>query len=201
MWIERFLFLGVKEGEFLLLILVYPLRPLISFGVCGIQLRRGLKGNWLLGKNSTCTKEEDLSLLRALYQTSLSILCLLSIPIKVRIRLKRIQRHFLWVDIGERRKIHLVNWLNVYKLRSMKGQGQEVWRVLLKPYQGNGYGDFLLSGRLLEEYYSWKIQGDVDIIHSLKHIYMVKRNSYIYNIRNFFPYLMQDITIILVMKI
>lgn len=37
------------------------------------------------------------------------------IPKKVRTRLERIQRNFFWEDMKERRKFHLVNWVEVCK--------------------------------------------------------------------------------------
>ena len=40
---------------------------------------------------------------------------LFAMPRKVRIKLERIQRKFLWGDIEERRKIHLVSWLVICK--------------------------------------------------------------------------------------
>ena len=45
------------------------------------------------------------------------------IPRKVRIRLERIQRDFWWGDLGDRRKIHLVKWLDVCKAKIFEGLG------------------------------------------------------------------------------
>ena len=45
------------------------------------------------------------------------------IPRKVRIRLERIQRDFLWGALGERSKIHLVKWSNVCKAKNFGGLG------------------------------------------------------------------------------
>ena len=113
--------------------------------VCRMQSRRDIRGNWLLGKNSTYLKEEDLSLLRALFQTFRSILSFFPIPNKVRIRLEKIQRDFLWGDTTERRKIHLVNYLDICKdgkhgrfgIRRLEGPNQVLlnkwlWRFRLE---------------------------------------------------------------------
>ena len=42
----------------------------------------------------------------------------------MRIILERIQKDFLWGDPRERRKIHMVNWSNVWKDNKYKGMGQ-----------------------------------------------------------------------------
>ena len=53
---------------------------------------------------------------------------LLSIPRKVRIKLKKIQKESLWGDFGKRRKIHLVSWSYVCR--------QEAWMVRNKKLGG-----------------------------------------------------------------
>lgn len=45
------------------------------------------------------------------------------IPRKVKIRLERNQTNFLWGDLGDRRKIHLVKWSDVCKAKNCKGLG------------------------------------------------------------------------------
>lgn len=67
------------------------------------------------------------------------------IPNKVRIRLEKIQRDFLWGDTTERRKIHLVNYLDICKdgkhgrfgIRRLEGPNQVLlnkwlWRFHLE---------------------------------------------------------------------
>lgn len=55
------------------------------------------------------------------------------IPKKVRTRLERIQRNFFWEDTKERRKFHLVNWVEVCKDKKHGGLGLRHLRVLIKP--------------------------------------------------------------------
>ena len=45
------------------------------------------------------------------------------IPKNVRTRLERIQRNFFWEDTKERRKFHLVNWVEVCKDKKHGGLG------------------------------------------------------------------------------
>ena len=45
------------------------------------------------------------------------------IPKKVRIRLEIIQKDFLWGGLGDRSKIHLVNWSDVCKAKNFGGLG------------------------------------------------------------------------------
>ena len=45
------------------------------------------------------------------------------IPKKVRIRLERIQREFLWGDMEERRKMYLISWSVICKDKKHGGLG------------------------------------------------------------------------------
>ena len=52
-------------------------------------------------------------------------LSLLPIPVKVAKRMEKLQRDFLWTDVGDDHKIHLVNWSKVS--RPVKNGGLGIW--------------------------------------------------------------------------
>ena len=58
------------------------------------------------------------------------------IPRKVRIKLERIQKDFLWGDLGDKSKIHLVKWSNVCKAKIFGGLGIRRLQCLNQAFLG-----------------------------------------------------------------
>ena len=67
------------------------------------------------------------------------------IPRKVRIRLERIQRDFLWGDLGDKRKIHLVKWPDVCKAKNFGGLGLRRLNSLNQALLGKWFCKFFVE--------------------------------------------------------
>ncbi|RVX13021.1 hypothetical protein CK203_009904 [Vitis vinifera] len=66
---------------------------------------------------------------------------------KVRIRLEKIQREFLWGDVEGRRRIHLVRWTAICKDKKYGGLGLRHLKEFNLLCLENGSRDFLSKGR------------------------------------------------------
>ena len=85
--------------------------PHKSCGVCDVIEER-FKRKFVAWKKQYLSKGGRLTLIKCtLSNLPIYFMSLFAMPRKVRIKLERIQRKFLWDDIEERRKIHLVSWL------------------------------------------------------------------------------------------
>lgn len=78
----------------------------------------------------------------------ISYLSLFHIPKSVAYNIEKLQRDFLWGDIGEEFKFHLVNWRQVCDPIQRGGLGVRNWQSLIKHYWGSGCGTMLMIGRL-----------------------------------------------------
>lgn len=78
-------------------------------------------------------------------------LSLFPIPKSVSYNIERLQRDFLWGDIEDEFKFHLVNWRKVCDPIQRGGLGVRNWQSLIKHYWGSGSGAMLMIGRLMAE--------------------------------------------------
>ncbi|RVX12485.1 putative ribonuclease H protein [Vitis vinifera] len=82
-------------------------------------------------KKQYLSKEGRLTLIKsALSNLPIYFMSLFVIPRKVRLRLEEIQREFLWGDLEERRKIHLVKWAVICKYKRHGGFGVKAFEGL-----------------------------------------------------------------------
>ena len=122
--------LGCKVGKLLASNLLGA--PNKHYGVWD-SIEERFKRKLVVWKKHRLSKGERLVLLKSnLSNLPIYFMSLFVIPKKVRIRLEIIQKDFLWGGLGDRSKIHLVNWSDVYKdkkyggwgLRSLEGLNQ-----------------------------------------------------------------------------
>ena len=80
----------------------------------GVEER--FKRKLAMWKKQYLSKGGRLTLIKStLSNLPIYFMSLFVIPRKVRLRLEKIQREFLWGDMEERRKIHLVRWAVICK--------------------------------------------------------------------------------------
>ena len=118
-----FLF-GCRVGKLPTSYLGLPLGALNKH--CGVwdSIEERFKRKLVVWKKHYLSKGGRLVLLKStLSNLLIYFMSLFVIPRKVRIRLERIQRDFLWGALGERSKIHLVKWSNVCKAKNFGGLG------------------------------------------------------------------------------
>ena len=78
------------------------------------SIEERFKRKLVVWKKHRFSKGERLVLLKSnLSNLPIYFMSLFVIPKKVRIRLEIIQKDFLWGGLGDRSKIHLVNWSDV----------------------------------------------------------------------------------------
>ena len=88
------------------------------------SIEERFKRKLVVWKKHRLSKGERLVLLKSnLSNLPIYFMSLFVIPKKVRIRLEIIQKDFLWGGLGDRSKIHLVNWSDVCKAKNFGGLG------------------------------------------------------------------------------
>ncbi|RVX03319.1 putative ribonuclease H protein [Vitis vinifera] len=108
----------------------------------GVEER--FKRKLAMWKKQYLSKGGRLTLIKStLSNLPIYFMSLFVIPRKVRLRLEKIQREFLWGDMEERRKIHLVRWEVICKDKRHGGLGLRYLKDFNHALLGNGYGDFL----------------------------------------------------------
>ncbi|KAJ9690971.1 hypothetical protein PVL29_013233 [Vitis rotundifolia] len=115
---------GCKVGKLPTSYLVLPLGAPNKY--CGVwdSIEERFKKKLAVWKKHYLSKGGRLVFLkRTLSNLLIYFMPLFDIPRKVRIRLQRIQRDFLWGDLGDRSKIHLVKWSDVCKAKNFGGLG------------------------------------------------------------------------------
>ena len=136
----------------------------LSLVWCGIQLRRGSKGGWTLGRNSICQREKDK---RTLTSLPIYFMSLFVMPKKVTSRLEKYQRLFLWKSHSDEIEVHLLNWRTVYDTKRNGGLGIRNLDVLNDPLLGkwlwryalecNYLGRKIIQGKYGEVEGGWSI--------------------------------------------
>ena len=93
---------------------------------CGVWdvIKERFKRNLATWKKQYLSKRRRLIPIKCtLSYLPIYFMSLFVIPKKMRIILERIQREFLWGDMKERRKIHLISWLDICKDNKHEGLG------------------------------------------------------------------------------
>ena len=115
---------GCKVGNLPTTYLGLPLRaPHNSCRVWDVVEER-FKRNLATWKKQYLSKGGRLTLIKStLSNIPIYFMSLFVIPRKMRLRLEKIQMEFLWGDLEERRKIHLVRWTVICKDKRYGGLG------------------------------------------------------------------------------
>ena len=115
---------GCKVGNLPTTYLGLPLRaPYNSCRVWDVVEER-FKRKLATWKKQYLSKGGRLTLIKStLSNLPIYFMSLFVIPRRVRLRLEKIQREFLWGELEERRKIHLVSWAVICKDKRHGGLG------------------------------------------------------------------------------
>ena len=106
---------------------------------CGVwdSIEERFKRKLAVWKKHYLSKGGRLVLLKStLSNLPIYFMSLFVIPRKVRIKLERIQKDFLWGDLGDKSKIHLVKWSNVCKAKNFGGLGIRRLQCLNQAFLG-----------------------------------------------------------------
>ena len=85
--------------------------------------KKGFEEGLLLGKDNISLRVEDSLLSEVSSPTCPLIVSLFRFPMKVKLRLHKIQRDFLWGGGSPERKFHLINWDSVSHSKEKGGLG------------------------------------------------------------------------------
>ena len=157
---------GCKVGKFPTTYQGLPLGARHNLGSVWDVVEERFKRNLAMWKKQYLSKGGRLTLIKStLSNLPIYFMSLFEIPRKVRLRLEKIQREFLWGDMEERRKIHLVRWAAICKdkrygglgLRHMKDfnkalLGKWLWRF---PLERGSFWRKVIVGKFGEKEGGW----------------------------------------------